>query len=129
LSRAGALDDLPDQQGHNLYPAELKDAWSAFRTRVQPLLYSIGRVNLIDGKHIGTGFVVGDGILATNRHVLDDLTFGTGVLAGDCAQVAFQRDGRRDRRTRAPFPSQGSSGSTRDSTSRCSRFRRSAGHR
>ena len=40
LSRAGALDDLPDQQGHNLYPAELKDAWSAFRTRVQPLLYS-----------------------------------------------------------------------------------------
>jgi len=92
LSRAGALDDLPDQKGHNLYPSELKDSWSSFRTRVQPLLYSIGRVNLIDGKHIGTGFVVADGILATNRHVLDDLTFGTGVLAADRAQMAFQRE-------------------------------------
>ena len=49
-------------------------------------------MNLIDGKHIGTGFVVADGILATNRHVLDDLTFGTGVLAADRAQVAFQRE-------------------------------------
>jgi S1-C subfamily serine protease len=92
LSRGGALDDLPDQQGHNLYPPELKDAWSAFRTSVRPLLYSIGRINLIDGKHIGTGFVVGDGVLATNRHVLDDLTFGTGLLAAGQAQVAFQRE-------------------------------------
>jgi S1-C subfamily serine protease len=93
FSRAGALDDLPDQQGHNLYAADLKDAWSAFRARIRPLLYSVGRVNLTDsGKQVGTGFVVGDGVLATNRHVLDDLTFGTGVLAPGRAQVAFQRE-------------------------------------
>jgi endonuclease G len=49
-------------------------------------------VNLSDGKHVGTGFVVGDGVLATNRHVLDDLTFGTGLLAPGRAQVAFQRE-------------------------------------
>ena len=93
FSREGVLDDLPDQQGHNLYPADLKDAWSTFRTRIKPLLYSVGRVNLTEGtKHIGTGFVVGDGVLATNRHVLDDLTFGTGLLAAGRAQVAFQRE-------------------------------------
>src|SRR5262249_11227056 len=92
LSRGGALDDLPDQQGHNLYPQELKDQWSKFRTQVQPLLYSIGRVEKLDGTHVGTGFLVADGVLATNRHVLDDLTFGTELLGPGRAQVVFQRE-------------------------------------
>src|SRR5439155_24334594 len=72
LSRRGRLDDLPDQQGHNLYPKEFKDAWATFRPLVNPLLPSIGRINLSDGTHVGTGFIVDDGVLATNRHVLDD---------------------------------------------------------
>jgi S1-C subfamily serine protease len=98
LSHAGVLDDLPDQQGHNLYPQDLKDQWSGFRDRVKPLLYSIGCVNLKDGTQIGTGFLVADGVLATNRHVLDDLTFGTEVLAVGVAQVIFQReDGATDK--------------------------------
>jgi hypothetical protein len=92
FSRGGELDDLPDQQGHNLYPTELKDAWSRFRAKVKPLLYSVGRVNLADGTHIGTGFLVDDGVLATNRHVLDDLTFGTDLLGPGRAQVVFQRE-------------------------------------
>jgi S1-C subfamily serine protease len=92
LSRGGALDDLPEQPGHNLYPQELKDQWSQFRTHVQPLLYSIGRVELVDGTHIGTGFLVADGILATNRHVLDDMTFGTGLLGAGKARVVFQQE-------------------------------------
>lgn len=98
LSRAGQLADLPDQQGHNLYPQELKDQWSAFRAKVQPLLYSIGRVNLTDGTHIGTGFLVADDLLATNRHVLADLSFGTEVLRPRTAQVVFQgEDGTANR--------------------------------
>jgi S1-C subfamily serine protease len=92
LSIGGNLGDLPEQQGHNLYPQDLKDAWAAFRTMVKPLLYSVGRVNLTDGTHIGTGFLVADGVLATNRHVLDDLTFGTGMLAPGRAQVLFQHE-------------------------------------
>jgi S1-C subfamily serine protease len=92
LSRNGDLADLPDQQGHNLYPQDLKDEWAAFRPMVRPLLPSIGRVNLKDGTHIGTGFLVADGVLATNRHVLADLTFGTEVLAAGSAQVVFQRE-------------------------------------
>jgi S1-C subfamily serine protease len=93
LSLGGALADLPDTQGHNLYPPDLKDAWSGFQKLIKPLLYSVGRVNLTQGsKHVGTGFVVADGVLATNRHVLDDLTFGTGLLAPGRAQVMFQRE-------------------------------------
>jgi S1-C subfamily serine protease len=98
FSHGGQLDDLPDQKEHNLYPADLKDQWSRFRGLVNPLLYSIGRINLGSGTHIGTGFLVGDGVLATNRHVLDDLTLGTEALTGGQARVVFQReDGATDK--------------------------------
>lgn len=99
LAHGGALDDLPDQpQGHNLYPQELKDQWSAFRVAVQPLLYSIGRVDLFDGTHMGTGFLVADGVVATNRHVLAQMTFGTEVLSPGQAKVNFYReDGANDK--------------------------------
>jgi hypothetical protein len=66
LSRGGALDDLPDTQGHNLYPPDLKDAWSDFQTLIKPLLYSVGRINLTEGS--------------------------TGLLAAGRAQVSFQRE-------------------------------------
>jgi S1-C subfamily serine protease len=92
LSRGGRLDDLPDQQGHNLYPQDLKEAWATFRQLIDPLLPSIGRINLSDRSHVGTGFLVDDGVLATNRHVLSDLTFGTEVLPQGRAQVVFQRE-------------------------------------
>jgi S1-C subfamily serine protease len=92
LSRDGHLDDLPDQQGHNLYPQDLKDAWASFRPLIDPLLTSIGRINLSDGSHVGTGFLIAEGVLATNRHVLGDLTFGTEVLPQGRGQVVFQRE-------------------------------------
>jgi hypothetical protein len=92
LSHGGALDDLPDQQGHNLYPQDLKDAWSSFRGKAKDLLYSIGRVDLVDGTHIGTGFLVRKDVLATNRHVLGDLTMGTEILGKGIALVRFQRE-------------------------------------
>jgi V8-like Glu-specific endopeptidase len=99
LSIGGRLEDLPSQGGHHLYPPDLKDAWAAFRTRVRPLLYSVGRVDLADGTQVGTGFLVADGVLATNRHVLDDLTLGTGMLAKGRARVLFQHEkGRKDKR-------------------------------
>jgi S1-C subfamily serine protease len=94
FSHGGQLDDLPDQKEHNLYPPDLKDQWSRFRELVNPLLYSIGRINLGSGTHIGTGFLVGDGVLATNRHVLDDLTLGTEVLMAGQSRVVFQREDR-----------------------------------
>jgi hypothetical protein len=91
-SRGGELSDLPDEAGHNLYPADLKDKWAAFRTRVKPLLPAIGRVETKSGNHVGTGFLVAEGLLATNRHVLGALTFGAEVLAPAAARVVFKQE-------------------------------------
>ncbi|MET0143647.1 MAG: S8 family serine peptidase [Ilumatobacteraceae bacterium] len=38
---------------------------------------SVGRINTGSGSHIGTGFVVGDGLVMTNRHVVESLAFPT----------------------------------------------------
>ncbi len=91
-SKEGLLEDLPDREGANLHPQELKDLWSTFRSRIKPLMGSIGRIETKDRRHIGTGFLVADGVLATNRHVLDALTFGTGVLAAGAARVVFKQE-------------------------------------
>ncbi|MGD9527055.1 MAG: S8 family serine peptidase, partial [Pseudonocardia sp.] len=38
---------------------------------------SVGRIDMPPGAHAGTGFVVGDGLVMTNRHVLETLAFPT----------------------------------------------------
>lgn len=92
LSHQSQLDDLPESPGHSLHSQELKDLWSGFRAKVAPLLYSIGRVELAAGKHIGTGFLVADGLVATNRHVLGALTLGSEALAPGTARIVFQQE-------------------------------------
>jgi endonuclease G len=90
FSRNGQLDDLPDNN-RNLYSQEDKDRWSAFRTRVAPMLFSIGRIER-SGKHKGTGFLVADGLLATNRHVLAAITSGSEALGAGVARVVFKQE-------------------------------------
>jgi hypothetical protein len=92
FSRNGALDDLPDSAGHNLYPPELKDAWSGFKQRVKGFVGSVGRVESRRGDHVGTGFLVRPDLLATNRHVLGVLTFGSEVLAPGATHVVFKQE-------------------------------------
>jgi S1-C subfamily serine protease len=92
LSRKGQLDDLPESPGHNLHPQELKDLWSDFRGKITPLLYSIGRVELAAGTHVGTGFLIADGLIATNRHVLGVLTLGSEVLAPGASRIVFKQE-------------------------------------
>jgi S1-C subfamily serine protease len=92
FSRNGVLDDLPDSAGHNVYPTELKDIWSGFRERVKGLVGSVGRVESRRGDHVGTGFLVRADLLATNRHVLGVLTFGSEVLAPGAAHVVFKQE-------------------------------------
>lgn len=46
--------------------------WNQFRRRVIPQTQSIGRIEYRDAA-VGTGFVVGDHIIATNAHVLEHL--------------------------------------------------------
>jgi hypothetical protein len=98
FSHNGSLDDLPDRPGQNLQPQDLKDLWSGFRDRIKPLIGSVGRVENKAREHVGTGFLVADGVLATNRHVLGVLTFGAEVLAPGAARVVFrQEDGQQNK--------------------------------
>jgi endonuclease G len=64
--------------------------WPAFQESVKPHLYSIGRIDLLPKEGIGTGFLVSDGIVVTNKHVLDVLSKGTGVLEKGQGVVRFK---------------------------------------
>lgn len=67
--------------------------WDDFRERVRPFLYSIGRIERVSDKQtIGTGFMVGPNLLATNRHVLDDLSHGAYALQKGQAEVFFKSE-------------------------------------
>lgn len=94
FSRDCELGDLPDSDGERVYPQELRDQWSDFRERVKPVVCSIGRIEAATGqhKHKGTGFLVADGLLATNRHVLSALTYGAEALATGAARVIFKQE-------------------------------------
>jgi endonuclease G len=89
--RDGTYEALPDPWTH------LNAA--AVRGRIEPLFPSIGRVELPNSLQLaygGTAFVVGPGLLMTNRHVARLFTEGIGVRglvyrAGDAA-VDFKRE-------------------------------------
>ncbi|MGO6710505.1 DNA/RNA non-specific endonuclease [Rhizobium leguminosarum] len=72
---------------------------AALRPRIETVLSSIGRVELPGQTAIpygGTGFVIGDGLLMTNRHVAEIFARGLGTLArfipGRRAGIDFRRD-------------------------------------
>ncbi len=84
LSREGALENLsPDV-------APSFTHWPQFQKSIKPFLYSIGRIDLLPKEGVGTGFLVSDGVLVTNRHVLDQLSKGTGVLEKGQAVVRLK---------------------------------------
>jgi endonuclease G len=70
------------------------------RTRIESLLPSIGRIELPGNKQFpygGTGFVVGTGIIMTNRHVAEIFARGLGdrrldFIAGAKAGIDFGRE-------------------------------------
>jgi hypothetical protein len=64
--------------------------WNSFRSSVKPFLYSIGRIDLLPDRAIGTGFLISPELLVTNRHVLDMLSNGSGVLERGQALVRFK---------------------------------------
>lgn len=92
LSKEGELADLPESPEKDLHPSDLKDAWSGFRDKVRPFVASVGRIEGHGNVHVGTGFVVGDGLIATNRHVLSVLTSGGDALAAGTSRVAFKQE-------------------------------------
>lgn len=83
LVRGGVYDDFAS-------PWEELNA-AAVRARLQPLLRSIGRIELPGhpvAPYGGTGFVVGSGLVMTNRHVAELFCHGVG-----CGGLVFRRGG------------------------------------
>ncbi|MCW1887017.1 DNA/RNA non-specific endonuclease [Luteolibacter flavescens] len=78
----GSFEDLPDPWLHlNV---------GLFRTNIESAIPAIGRVERFSAsglstKHVGTGFIVGNGLMMTNRHVA--AAFVKGVGTG--SQLAF----------------------------------------
>lgn len=93
LSRQGTLDDLPEYNRHE--PGLLK-AWRAFRERVKPFIYSVGRLDRpstgVQGEGVGTCFLVRDDLLVTNRHVLEQLSYGCMELKAGVVTVNFGQE-------------------------------------
>jgi endonuclease G len=89
LTQKGELPSLP---AYRNYPAEFLTNWNAFQSTVRPYLYSVGRIDRVDsqsGGALATGFVIGPGLLATNKHVLESLSAGTFKLERGQALVRF----------------------------------------
>lgn len=84
-------------------PAGIFEGWSDFRKCVAPYLWSIGRVDarrknraktayLPYFRHVGSGFLVGDRLLATNAHVLRSATYGSNVIDPGTVRVWFKME-------------------------------------
>ncbi|XXF77251.1 serine protease [Myxococcaceae bacterium GXIMD 01537] len=90
LSRGGLVGPLPPE-AEAAFPL-----WGTFREAVRPLLPSVGRIErAVDARTreaVGTGFLVGPGLLATSRHVLEDVSAGTGVLERGQALIWFGQE-------------------------------------
>jgi hypothetical protein len=83
----GKLEDLSEPEFVDTFKT-----WDAFRTLLDPLKGSIGRVDTGSGSPAGTGFLVGEEVLITNRHVLDVLSRGTRVLQPGQGTISFQAE-------------------------------------
>ena len=89
LSQGGELEQLPSAPGSSTYNPALVDLWDRFRAGVKPIMYSIGRLEDHGGDAKGTGFLVADDLLLTNRHVLAQLSNGVEQLDEGQAVVRF----------------------------------------
>jgi V8-like Glu-specific endopeptidase len=63
-------DDRLDVKDETL--GQWQSAAKKFEKQIAAAAAAVGRID-VDGRHIGTGFVVKDGVVLTNRHVLQDL--------------------------------------------------------
>ena len=48
---------------------------------------SVGRIDAIPGTHTGTGFVIGDGLVLTNRHVIESLAIPTPTMTSPASWI------------------------------------------
>lgn len=92
LSRSALLDGLPPYRN---YEQGTVSQWNAFRKSAKPFMYSVGRIDKVDGTStnaLATGFVVAPGVLVTNTHVLDAISANTRLLQKGQAVVFFGQE-------------------------------------
>jgi Trypsin-like peptidase domain len=83
----GKLDDLGEQEFHDTFKN-----WTQFAVLLEPLKGAIGKIEIASDEPAGTGFLVADEVLVTNRHVLDFLSRGTRLLQPGQSSVRFQAE-------------------------------------
>jgi S1-C subfamily serine protease len=85
---------LPSAPGSTTYNPITVKLWEGFRASIKPHLYSIGRLDRTAGVNleVGTSFLVGDGILLTNHHVVSELSHGADALQEGQATVTFYQE-------------------------------------
>jgi serine protease len=85
-----------------------RESWSLKRHdgAIRALAASVGRIEL-RGEHVGTGFVVGEGLILTNRHVLEEIgkafaspTGETWLLAAGGVTIDFDKEAGSSSRKR-----------------------------
>jgi S1-C subfamily serine protease len=95
LTHGGRPDPLPRHEGASLLNPELMQRWTPFADAVEPYVYSVGRIDRAGGGKdaaAGTGFLVREDLLLTNRHVVDALSLGTAALEPGQAVVSFYKE-------------------------------------
>ena len=90
LVQQGRPGDIDKVEQKEVFPH-----WDVFQNAFRPFAHAIGRVDrasvsLAQSESIGTGFLVKNGLLMTNKHVLMDLSRGTGLLEPGQGVVRFQ---------------------------------------
>jgi hypothetical protein len=90
LVHNGVPDEFKKPDHSKIFPE-----WTEFRKLMQPFSQTIGRIDtagpsLSASDTVGTGFLVGRGLLMTNRHVLNDISHQTGLLQTGQAVIRFQ---------------------------------------
>jgi endonuclease G len=92
LSAKAVLGKLP---AYHAYADKVFPQWGAFGKAISPYLYSVGRIDKVDGEKtnpLATGFVVAPGIVVTNTHVLDAISANTRRLQKGQAVIQFGQE-------------------------------------
>jgi hypothetical protein len=89
-TRNGSIEGLPE---YFEFPANQHDLWARFARVARPFVYSVGRLARIqpNGKPrlAGSGFLIAEGLLVTNLHVIKEL-FGGYTFVKGAALVGFE---------------------------------------
>ena len=93
------IDHQPEVLAKRFEPMlEMFPQWKLFCQALEPLAASVGRIDT-GGKPLGTGFLVRENLVVTNRHVLDATSGGTRQLERGQAVILFGKEFESDDET------------------------------